>query len=277
MTDWDDAFDNMGHIPNALSYIDGWPPRAQAFRNSGIKTDPGLAYGTTEREKVDFFLPEDKPRGLVIFIHGGYWMKLDRSYFSDLAQGSLHHGWAFAIPSYTLAPEARISGITLQIARAIQFSAEKIGGPICLAGHSAGGHLVTRMICLNGPLDPMIRTRIQNVLSISGLHDLRNLRKTELNQTLKLTTSEAISESTCLLQPMANANITCWVGAAERPEFFHQSSLLQQSWEKVGANIRLEIAADKHHLNVCDALKDPESSMITSLLTLQKPTDKTDS
>jgi hypothetical protein len=203
---------------------------------------------------------------LALFIHGGYWVKLDRSYFSDLAQGSLARGWAVAIPSYTLAPEARISEISQQIASAIEFTAKEVNGPICIAGHSAGGHLATRMICRDGPLAPYIQARIQNVISISGLHELQNLRKTKLNQMLQLSASEAKAESACECLPIPGAQVTCWVGGDERPEFIRQSKLLHRIWHKAGANISLQIQADKHHFNVIDGLKDPDSLMVKTLI-----------
>ena len=269
MTDWDDAFDNVGHIPNATSYIEAWSERARVFRDSGIKSNPGLAYGSSEREKLDIFLPEGRARGLVVFIHGGYWIRLDRCYFSDLAKGALDNDWAVAVPSYTLAPDARIWEITQQIARAIEFAASRISGPICIAGHSAGGHLVTRMICQGGPLDAKTQARIQNTMSISGLHDLRNLRKTELNKTLKLSEAEAKTESACLCQPMVDAKVTCWVGGEERPEFIRQSELLHQVWGKAGVDINLKVDVGKHHFNVIDALNDPNSLMTKTLIALE--------
>src|SRR3546814_5563195 len=49
------------------------------------------------------------PAGLAVFVHGGYWMAFDKSSWSHLAAGAVARGWAVALPSYTLCPEARIS------------------------------------------------------------------------------------------------------------------------------------------------------------------------
>ena len=68
--------------------------------------------GTAPRNRFDLFLPEDAPKGLVVFVHGGYWVRFDKSYWSHLARGSVEHGYAVAMPSYTLCPQTRISGIT---------------------------------------------------------------------------------------------------------------------------------------------------------------------
>ncbi len=266
MIDWDDAFDNVGHVPNALEYFKTWKTQAQTFRQSGVKSELSLSYGPADRQKLDLFHPETKPKGLVVFIHGGYWMRLDRSYFSHLAAGPLANGWAVAIPSYTLAPEAQISGMTREIAQAIMVAANKIDGPIRIAGHSAGGHLATRMLCKDSPIDRPIQSRIIKTVSISGLHDLRNLLKTKMNDTLNLTAKEAISESPCLSTPVTGADVTCWVGSIERPEFIHQSHLLHETWVKHGASANVYLDQKKHHFNVIDSLEQPSSKLTQILL-----------
>ncbi len=266
MTDWDDAFNNSGYIANAQDYFAAWEEQAKVFRTSGIKSDLSLPYGPTDRQKLDLFHPPEKPKGLAVFIHGGYWMQLNRSYFSYLAAGPLANGWAVAIPSYTLAPNAQISGITREIAQAITVAANKIDGPIHLSGHSAGGHLVTRMICKDSPIDPAVQARIVKVVSISGVHDLRNLLKTKMNGTLQLTPKEATAESPSLGKPVAGANVTCWVGADERPEFIRQNNLLCDTWGKQGAAMDAYLDPDKHHFNVIDSLAQPNSKLTQTLL-----------
>ena len=266
MTDWNDAFDNVGHVPNALGYFETWKDRAKAFRDCGSKQYLSMAYGPADRQKLDIFWPDIKPKGLVMFIHGGYWIRLDRSYFSHLAAGPLANGWAVAVPSYTLAPDARISGMTREIAQAVAFAASKVDGPIRIAGHSAGGHLATRMICKDSPIDIDVQNRITKTVSISGLHDLRSLLKTDLNETLHLTPSEATTESPCLSTPIENANVTCWVGSIERPEFIRQSHLLLDLWAKHGTDIDIYIDDTKHHFDVVDGLEQPDSQLVRSLL-----------
>lgn len=266
MIDWDDAFDNANYVPNALGFFDIWKERAEEFRNCGVNAELSLPYGPKDREKLDIFLPEEKPKGLVVFVHGGYWLRLDRLYFSDLASAPLAHGWAVALPSYTLAPHARISEITREIAAAITYAANKVHGPIRIAGHSAGGHLAARMICNSSPLSSTIQSRIQKTVSISGLHDLRNLRKTKLNETLRLTEAEAISESPYLDTPVAGANVTCWVGGAERPEFIKQSHLLNDVWHSHDVEIDIQLDGMENHYTVIDGLKNPSSELTKALL-----------
>lgn len=267
IVDWDDAYANGPHIDGADTYPGLWQARAEAFRlELGTRARLDIAYGEVERQRFDLFLPAGTAIGLAVFVHGGYWKAFDKSSWSHLARGAVEAGWAVALPGYTLAPEARITDITVEIARALAAASELVDGPISLAGHSAGGHLVSRMLCRNAPLGESLRARIANVVSISGLHDLRPLLTLEMNEILRLDDAEAVMESPALQYPMDGARLTCWVGADERPEFIRQNDLLANIWTGLGAETSSVHALGKHHFNVIADLED-RNSALTRLLT----------
>lgn len=267
--DWDDAYANAAHIVDAAAYPPRWQALAQAWRQQALAAGHAhldQAYGTAARQQLDWFCAQQHPRGLAVFVHGGYWRAFDRRSWSHLAAGALARGWAVALPSYTLAPEAFISDISREIAQAIAHLATRIDGPIALAGHSAGGHLVTRMVCAGSPLAESLRARITRVLSISGIHDLRPLQNTAMNLDLRLDDEQAQAESPALLRPNTQAHITAWVGSCERPVFIAQTDLLANIWGGLGADIRAVHAAHQHHFNVIEALGDPNSELVTAWL-----------
>jgi len=169
-------------------------------------------------------------------------------------------GWAVAAPSYVLAPEARIADITTMIAAAITAAAAKVEGPIHIAGHSAGGHLVSRMACADAPLPAEVSGRIARVLSISGLHDLRPLMKTAMNADLQLDAAEAAAESAALRPPREGSHVIAWVGADERPEFVRQTELLATAWSGK-AKVDTVIEPNRHHFDVIEALAEPDSAI----------------
>lgn len=261
--DWDDAYANAPYIPGADAYPDRWAAEAKAFRDSLSKegrADLGVSYGPSDRQRYDLFHPADAPQGLFVFVHGGYWMKFHRTFWSHFAAGMLAHGWAVAMPSYDLCPEVRISDITGQIARAIPQIAAQVAGPISLAGHSAGGHLVARM-CIEGLLPAPVMARVQRVMPISPVSDLRPLINTEMNAAFCLDEDKATAESPALMTPL-EVPVTVWVGADERPVFLDQARWLADAW---GANHKVE--ENRHHFDVIDALRDAESAMVRCLLT----------
>jgi arylformamidase len=269
--DWDDAYANTAHIPGGSDYPGKWRMQAAAFRDEMLQASrlrPDIGYGPNERNRYDMFLPVGPSRGLVAFVHGGFWMEFDKSFWSHLARGPLERGFAVVMPSYELCPHARISEITQQISRMIAAAASEGCGPIHLVGHSAGGHLVTLMVASPSPLALALRMRIRKVVSISGLHDLRPLLKTAMNVTLCLDASEAFAQSPALHEPLPDIDLTCWVGAAERPEFIRQSALLASIWTGLGARVGLVEEPEKHHFNVIEGLCAPDHPMTRTLLAL---------
>lgn len=264
--DWDDAYANGAHVPGSEALPDLWAAAAATYRESGINIETDISYGAHPREKYDLIWPDGTPKGLAVFVHGGYWMRFDKSFWTEFGEGARASGWAVCLPSYTLAPEARISDITRQIGAAITSASARVVGPVHLAGHSAGGHLVARMICAGGPLDHTVRGRIEHVASISGLHDLRPLLRTRLNETLRIDEAEALRESAALLRPAVSAPLTCWVGGAERPEFIRQSHLLANIWEGLDANPSCVIEDHHDHFTIIEGLKDPHSPLTRRFL-----------
>jgi acetyl esterase/lipase len=271
ITDWDDAYSNAAHIPEGTTYPDRWAARAATFRKQMLgagRLRQDIAYGPNERNHFDLFLPQGTPRGLVVFVHGGYFIATDKSMWSHLATGALAHGYAVAMPSYVLCPDASIPEIGRQIAVAIRAAAAEIAGPIYLSGHSAGGHLVVRMITSTTPLDATTLARLRKTVSISGLHDLRPLRNTRMNEALRLDAETARNESVALLDPLPCTKLACWVGAGERPEFLRQNALLQNLWSSFDVRMESVEEPDRHHYNVVDGLTDPDHRLVRTLLDL---------
>jgi hypothetical protein len=81
-------YGNRARVHEHPAIIAGWARDAAAFRAAWPDADLGLPYGPGERERLDLFRPgsgEAWPAAL--FLHGGYWQALDRSFFSHMARG----------------------------------------------------------------------------------------------------------------------------------------------------------------------------------------------
>ena len=223
--DHDRAYANGPFIPSAETFPPRWAQEAQAFRASlGERARTGISYGPGLRNFLDLFLPEAAPQGLLVFVHGGYWLKFDRDLWSHLAAGALARGWACAMPSYTLAPQARISAMTQEIARAIEVAAGLAPGPVVVAGHSAGGQLSARMGCD----DLSLPAAVKRVVPISPLADLEPISLTAMNAGLRLDAAEIARESPALLTLRPGVEAHVWVGAQERPAFLWQARLCRK-------------------------------------------------
>ena len=267
IADWDDAYANSPHIRGGDAYPARWEAEAAAFRAAmpAGRWRAGIAYGAHPRQALDLFVPEGRARGLVVFVHGGYWRTFDRGLWSHLAGGPLARGWAVAMPGYVLAPEAPVAAITAMVGAAIGRAGAEVAGPVRLAGHSAGGHLVARMACEDAPLPAAVAERVERVVSISGVHDLRPLLRTAINATLGLTAAEAAAESPALRAPRPGVRVHAWAGDAERPEFVRQATLLANIWTGLGADMAQTIEPRRNHYTVIEGLTHPGSGLVEAL------------
>ncbi len=247
---------NGAFIPGAADYPPRWTAAAAGFRQAmGRRADLDLAYGPSPRQRLDLFLPEGTPRGVVMFVHGGYWHLFSKAHWSHLAAGPLARGYAVAMPGYTLAPVARLAEMTAEIARAAWFIGTRVAGPMVVTGHSAGGHLAARMGCADIPV-PVAR-----VVPISPLTELGPLIATGMNDTLKIDAEEAARESPARLALRDGVSAHVWVGAEERPAFLWQARVLAEEW---GCGWTVE--PGRHHFDVIDGLADPDSPLCAALL-----------
>lgn len=260
MTDLTDAYENGAHIPGGEEYPPRWVKAAQAFRECHDVRELDQ-YHTGTRRAVQLVTPEATPKGTFVFVHGGYWQQTDPSYWTHLAAGAVECGWRVALIAYDLCPAVRISTITEQVADAMRAVAQAFDGPISIAGHSAGGHLVARMLA-PGLLEPSIMTRLKRAVPISVLSDLRPLMQTKMNAVLHLDDIEAKAESP-IFQSRPSAEVMLWVGGDERPVFLDQTRWLAEAWD-----VPQHVEPGKHHFDVIDALEIPDSPLVR-FLTLQ--------
>ena len=125
-----------------------------------------------------------------MFIHGGYWQRNSKDLFANLIAGPYAHGWAAALPGYTLCPDATMIDINAEIHAALDWLAEHgpahgIAGPVVLSGWSAGGHLTAM------GRSPQRRRGS----AISGIFELGPVRDTYLNDKLCITEAEIVALS----------------------------------------------------------------------------------
>jgi hypothetical protein len=117
------------------------------------------------------------------------------------------------------------------------------------------------MACAGGPLPEDVFARIERIVPISGLFDLRPLMWTAMNETLRLDAAEAAAESPALLPARAPVPVTAWVGGGERPEFVRQSQLLALVWEGLDVPVRCIVDGRHDHFSVLDGLSDPDGAL----------------
>lgn len=271
MIDYEAEYNNRARVPEHPEIIAGWARDAGAYR-AARPHRAGIAYGPSPRMTYDLF-PAAGTGPVALFIHGGYWQALDKSFFSHMAAGANARGLDCAITGYDLCPDVPLAAIIDEIRAAALHLWRETGRPVLPFGHSAGGHLAAMLLATNWrALDPAAPVGLCPAgLAISGLFDLVPLVTTSVNARLGLDDAEAARLSPHHLPPHAGTRLVAAVGGAESSEYRRQSQLITASWAAQGAGTRyLEVpAAD--HFTVIAGLAEPHSALTEALLTLAAP------
>jgi arylformamidase len=265
--DLEAEYNNRARVPDHPAVMAMWRETAEAARAACPPLE--IAYGKGEREVMDLFDagPKDGTAAPVaVFLHGGYWQALDKSWFSGLAPALLAQGVSLAVPSYDLAPAVRLGVILRQVRAAVDAIRARTGVRPVVFGHSAGGHMSACMLS---------EGRASAAVAISGVFDLRPLISTSLNKALDLDEREAAALSP-IFWPVPNGStpggtvLDCLVGAAESPEFLRQSRMMADHWAANGVETRYEPLSGLDHFTVLNPLFDPDSTLVKRLAALAK-------
>jgi arylformamidase len=261
--DYEVEYNNRARVPENPALIAGWARDAAAWRERHVPRS--MPYGPGARNVIDLF-PGANQGPIVVFIHGGYWQALDGSFFSHLAGGLNAHGIGVAIPSYDLCPDVTIDCIIQQM-RSASRELARLGRPLVMSGHSAGGHLAACMLATDWPqFDASLpKDLVVSAYAISGLFDLVPLVETSINKALCLDQATARSASPLSWTPPLNGSLDAVVGETESAEYFRQSRTIVDLWGRAGIATRFGTVPEANHFTAIAPLADPNSPMVLRL------------
>jgi arylformamidase len=266
--DYEVEYNNRARVPENPALMAGWARDAAAYRE--LHAPRRIAYGPRARHTIDFFQASNEGP-IVVFIHGGYWQALDGSSFSHCARGLNAHGVDVAVPTYDLCPHVSIDDIIGQMRTATRQLA-RLGRPLVLSGHSAGGHLSACMLATDWTaLDPSLsKDLVVAVYAISGLFDLVPLVETSINKALGLDQDAAKAASPLFWRPPAHGSLDAVVGEAESAEYLRQSRTIVETWGAAGVATAFGTVAGANHFTALAPLADPDSEMVKRLKQLAR-------
>lgn len=258
--DYEVEYNNRARVPENPALMAGWARDSAAYREQ--HPPRRLTYGPGPRNVIDLF--EGNSDGpLVVFIHGGYWQALDGSSSSHCARGLNAHGISVAVPTYDLCPIVTVDDIIGEM-RAASRELAKLGRPLVISGHSAGGHLAACMLATNWQAydAALPNDLVKAAYAISGLFELEPLVDTSINKALGLDRAAAKAASPLFWSPPAGKVLDAVVGGNEGAEYHRQSRTVADVWGKAGVATRFGVVPDANHFTAIAPLADPDSPMV---------------
>ena len=255
-------------VKDAVEHLGECARRSGVFRaKSAVQLD--VPYGPSHGERVNLYAAPKAGAPVLVFIHGGYWQRLDKNDFDYIAEPFVATGAAVVNVNYTLAPRVTMDEIVRQVRAAIAWTWREAKGfngdpaRIHVAGHSAGGHL-TAMAALttwDGFAPGLPADVVKSALAISGLYELEPLRFTYLNDALKLDAAAARRNGPAPFVRKGAAPLALAVGADETQEFLRQQRDFAKALAAAGPPPEAVEIAGRHHFDVIHDLADPGTKL----------------
>ena len=267
----DRQYNNRLQVPDYITYLERWDFLSRQTEKD-FKSIKDIAYGEYERERLDIY-PSSLPQSTtLIFIHGGYWQRLDKNDFQFIAKGFLSYNITTVLITYPLAPAVTIDQIVSSCRKAIQWLQQNIssfnGDPdqMYVAGHSAGGHLATMLMCTDpiaiGWKELNLQSNIiKGVCAISGLHNLIPIWLSDINDVLKMDKEMAIRNSPIQLVRQLQRPLIIATGADESDEFKAQGRELYDCWKDKSSSVQLLEIDGLNHYSILETIIDPRAPL----------------
>lgn len=250
------CYDNNAGVPDSAAQVAARNAASATYR-AAHPDGLDIPYAAGARRGFDLYPATETGAPCLVFVHGGYWQRNARADFACFAEGLNTAGWSLAMPGYTLAPAASLAGIFAEIGGALDWLAEHgaargIGGPIVLAGWSAGAHLAA--LHLEHPA-------VTAVLAISGVYDLAPIRETYLNEKLGLTEVE-IETLSPLRLAVTPKPMTIAYGSRELPALVHDARNLHALRSAAHAPGALLPVPGADHFSILDGFRRPDGLLV---------------
>ena len=233
--------------------LDGFQRDSDAVaRLPGARLDH--AYGDLPRQRLDAFPSSTAVRGVLLYLHAGYWQSRDKALFRWLAPAWQERGFHVVLANYPLCPDVSLPELVQALvpapAAAHRLDAQCASLPLVVAGHSAGAHLASEFGLRHGNLPAGDPGRVDGIWALSGIYDLEPLRSTTLNERLRLDGETARQMSPIHRVGRDGVPAVWHVGSDETPEFLRQNRAMHDAWRSQGHWSACVGASGKDHFTV---------------------------
>jgi len=271
----------LGRPDYELTVIPDWQARSDTARKN-LNCSLDIRYGAGEKQKLDIYLCDQAQAPTLIYFHGGYWQRGDKSIYGFLAAAFIKAGVNVVLAGYDLCPSVRLTRISEQAREAVAtvFRESSAWGlntdRLVVMGHSAGGHITEMLMGTDWSqyASDLPGDLIAAGIPISPLSLLEPVRLTQgLNSGIKMDAAEAQAQSPMLNHPPAtNAPQLVAVGGAETQEFHRQAQMYVDAFSTADRKMELYFVPDVDHFDELNVLADVSSEFFKKSLSLLRPT-----
>jgi len=267
----DRQYDAAGTVPSTDPYFEEWAAASKRTRTA-LHCELDVAYGAGERERLDLF-PAARPAApCFVWVHGGYWRRLAKSFFSFVAEPIVAAGGAAVIVNYPLVASATLDEIVDAARRALAWIARNAARlnadarHIVVGGHSAGGQLAGMLAATDWRPYGLPEDSVKGVFVVSGLFDLEPVRLSAVNEWLRIDAEGARRNSPAYHLPTHALPLVAVAGSDETFEFKEQSRNYAAAWSALGYPARYLEPAGHNHFSIVGDLADSATDLSQRLL-----------
>jgi len=265
----DSEYDNRKKVVGAAEHI-SWFAEASRLTRNTIANVLDLSYGNDPDQTLDLFFANGSSKGtgdrpVHVFFHGGYWKALHKDDFSYVANCLSDSDGICAVVNYSLIPSVTLDQLVHQCQQSLLWLWHNVGNyggdpeMLTISGHSAGGHLVARMIATDwSKHDVEVPANlIKGGVSLSGIFDLEPIRLSFLNAELGLDETSSRRHSPIHLFNRGNSELLCFFGEHEGDEYRSQSETIAGKWPVTEA----QMLEGHDHFTIVRELHQAESAV----------------
>jgi arylformamidase len=261
----DRAYDQSVWAPNA-DEVRARTARLSAAVRSKLDFRPGIPYGETAAERLDFFPAAMANAPVVIFIHGGAWRVTGTADYCAAAETFVASGINHIVLDFACIPTVRLPDMVEQVRRATAWvyrNAASLGVDrerIYVAGHSSGAHLTGCVLVTDwrGEHD-LPENIVKGGLCVSGMYDLGPVMVSARSQYLNLTEAEVERYSSQRHLERLHCPVVVAHGGNESPEFQRQARDFAAALRPTGKLADFLSLPGVNHFEMAEQLAKPDS------------------
>ena len=267
----DRVFDQLRWAPKMKELEEEIAARSAAVRRE--MPPHSVQYGASDEEVLDIFVPpgvRDAP--VMIFIHGGAWIRSTKEDASFAAPVFTQRGAIYVAVNYAKLSKVRMPELAEQCRRAVEWVVRNVsdygGSPqrIFISGHSAGAHLSGCMLATDWKARGLAAKPIRAALLLSGLYELRPVVLSSRRSYVHLDDGEVNALSPLRHLDRMAVPVTIVSADQDTPEFKRQSQLFADALDAMGLLAAHHVLFNANHFEEALQLGEEGSVVVQAAL-----------